>query len=154
MATKELKYQFKVSEDGKEIKIVNRKGFENDMRNLFKGQTVIGVFRKPRKLRSTQQNSYYFGCCVPEVLEGLLEAGFEASSLNIEVVHDMLRHKFLTEDLPSPEFSGEYISITKSTTELTTTEFMSYIDAIQKWSMEFLNHYIPSPSEQKEIYLL
>lgn len=58
MAIQELKYQFKVSDTG-EIKIVNKKGFEKEMRERFSGSSVIGVFRKPVKKRSTAQNGYY-----------------------------------------------------------------------------------------------
>lgn len=149
----ELKYQFKVSEDG-EIKIINRKQFQKDMVDAFRGQSVIATFRKPRKLRSTAQNGYYWSCCIPEVLEGLVNAGFEPKDLNREVIHDMLRQKFLTTDLPSPEWSGEFISITKSTTELSTGEFLDYISQIQRWSADFLHHIIPDPSTQKEINFL
>lgn len=153
MATQELKFQFKVSEEG-EIKIINRKEFEREMVQNFKGKTVIGTFKKPRKMRSNQQNSYYWSCVVPEVLDGLIEAGFEPNELNKEVVHDMLRHKFLKVDLPSPEFTGEFITVTKSTTELGVGEFLDYIAEIQRWSATFLGHIIPDPNSQKEINFL
>lgn len=149
---KEVKARFRIKE-GK-ISMVGSKLWQKEMLDSFPDGDVIGVFKKPRKMRSNGQNSYYHGIVIPEVLEGLITAGFEPESLNHDIVHDMLRHKFLTEDLPSPEFSGEFISIVRSTTSLTTTEFMSYIEAIQRWSAEFLNHIIPSPNEQKEINFL
>lgn len=150
MAQVELKYQFRVSESG-EIKIVNRKEFTKDMVKYFAGKTVIGTFKKPRKIRSTAQNSYYHACCIPEVIEGLIGAGYDANELNREVVHDMLRHKFLTKDLPSPDFSGEFVTITRSTTDLSVGEFMDYIAEIQRWCATYLNHVIPDPNQQKEI---
>lgn len=146
----ELKFTFKVSEEG-DIKIINSREFKKQMQEHFLGKSVIGTFRKPRKIRSTLQNSYYWSCVVPEVIEGLIAAGFESSEINKDVVHDMLRHKFLTKDLPSPEFTGEFITITKSTTELTTGEFMDYIAEIQRWSADFLHHVIADPGQQKEI---
>lgn len=147
---KEVKFTFKVSDTG-EIKIINKKEFEKQMQEYFLGKSVIGTFRKPKKTRSTLQNSYYWACVIPEVIEGLVEAGFESKDLNTEVVHDMLRHKFLTTDLPSPEFTGEFITITKSTTELSTGEFLDYIAQIQRWAADFLHHIIPDPGQQKEI---
>lgn len=146
----ELKYSFKVTESG-EIKITNRKSFVAEMQKYFPNMTVIGTFRKPRKLRSTAQNAYYHACCIPEVIDGLVEAGYDANEINKEVVHDMLRHKFLTKDLPSPDFSGEFITITRSTTDLSVGEFMDYIAEIQRWSATYLNHVIPDPNQQKEI---
>lgn len=146
----ELKFTFKVSDTG-EIKIVNRKEFEREMVKYFKGGQAIGTFRKPRKLRSTTQNAYYHSCVVPEVIDALTEAGFDPNEFNRDVVHDMLRHKFLTKDLPSPDFSGEFITITRSTTDLSVGEFMDYIAEIQRWCATYLNHVIPDPNQQKEI---
>jgi len=146
----ELKYTFKVTESG-EIKIVNSKSFVAEMQKYFPNMAVIGTFRKPRKLRSSQQNRYYHGIIISEVLDGLVNMGFEPSELNHDVVHEMLRHKFLTRDLASPDFSGEYITVTKSTSELTTAEMMDYIVDIQRWAAEFLGIVILNPGEQKEI---
>jgi len=151
MPLNEIKYQFKVDEDGT-IKIVNRKQFEADMKAMFAGKTAIGIFRRARRVRSTPQNSYYWACVIPEVFDGLVDAGYDRHALNYDIVHEMLRNKFLKVDLPSEEFAGEFITVTKSTTELTVAEMSDYISEIHKWAAEFLNIVITSAGDQKEIH--
>lgn len=148
----ELKYQFKVSEEG-EIKIINRKQFVKDMQQMFAGKVAIGTFRKIRKQRSTRQNSFYWGITIPEIIEGLVDSGYDRYLLTPENVHDMLKAKFLTVDIPSTEFSGEFITITKDSKDLTTAEWMDYTVDISRWCQEFLNITLSVPNEQKEIDL-
>lgn len=105
------------------------------------------IVEKRVKKRSNQQSAYYFGCCIPAVIDGLIENGYPKSELNTEVVHLMLREKFLRCELIS-EHTGEVISRIKSTTELSTVQFMDFIADIQRWSSEVLNIYIPDPNEQ------
>lgn len=150
MATQELTYKFKVDDEGN-IKIINRKQFITDMKAMFGGGEAIGVFRKARKQRSTLANSFYWAVYIPEVMEGLVQMGYDRYQLNREVVHDMLRHKFLTVELPSPDYSGEFITITKSTSELTSAEFSDYMVDIQRWSNEFLGIVLSEPNTQKEM---
>lgn len=153
MATQELKYVFKVSEEGV-ITVINRKQWEKDMVSLFKGKQVVGLFRKPKKIRSTKLNSFYWGISIPEIIEGLVNNGFDRHTLTVEIVHDMLRHKFLTVDMPSTEFAGEYITITRSSTDLTNGEWLDYMVDVERWCSEFLGIILSKPNEQKEIDLL
>jgi len=153
MASRELKYIFKVSEDGEEIKIVNRRQFMADMK-MFAGSNVVATFRKPRKQRSTRQNGFYWGITLPEIIDGLEYAGYERYLLTPENVHDMLKNKFLTVTVPSTEYAGEYITLTRDSKDLTTTEWMTYTDDISRWAQEFLNITLSVPLEQKEIDLL
>lgn len=153
MANIELKYKFRVSEEGK-ITIIDRKGFIREMQKYFPNKTVIGTFRNVRKMRSALQNSFYWGITLLEVLEGLVDAGYDRHSLSVEIVHDFLVDKFLKVDLPSSEFAGEFITITKRSKELTTGEWMDYQADIAKWAREFLNITLSVPNEQKEIDLL
>lgn len=153
MANIELKYKFRVSEEGK-ITIIDRKGFIREMQKYFPNQTIVGTFRKVRKMRSTLQNSFYWGITLLEVLEGLVDNGYDRHSLSVEIVHDFLVEKFLKFDLPSSEFSGEFITITKRSKELTTVEWLNYQDAIAKWAQEFLGITLSVPDEQKKIKLL
>lgn len=141
----ELTYNATVTEDGT-MKIINRQGFNCDMKSLFSGKKVIMKIKQYRKSRSNKQNGYYHSCVIPIVLDGLIDAGFEKSNLNREIVHEMLKQKFLTEDISND--NGEFISVVKSTTELTTSGMMDYIAAIQQWGAEFLGINIPDPGEQ------
>lgn len=153
MASQELKYQFKVSETG-EIKIINRKQFVKEMQQMFAGKTAIGTFRKVRKQRSTKQNSFYWGITLLEIIEGLVDAGYDRYLLTPENVHDMLKVKFLTVTIPSTEFAGEFITLTKDSKDLTTAEWMDYTVDVSRWAQEFLNVTLSVPNEQKEIDLL
>jgi hypothetical protein len=135
-----------------QVKIVNRKGFDQDMAN-FEGQRIIMRIKKYVKSRSNKQNAYYHGCVIPYVTDGLVNMGFERRLLSAENVHWMMREKFLKEDIgvTEGEHAGEFVTMVRSTTDLSTTEFMDFIADIQQWASEFLGIYVPSPGEQSEI---
>ena len=144
--TREILYLFDIKDGIGTIR--GRRGFLKDVQGMKDGKYVLAL-RKYRKSRTNKQNSYYHSCVVPSVMEGLIDAGFSKSSLSLEIVHEMLKQKFLQEDIATED--GVYISITKSTSELTTTEFMDYIAEIQKWAAEFLSIVIEDPNEQRII---
>ncbi len=104
------------------------------------------VLEKRVKTRSNQQNKYYWSCCINSVLDGLVDVGYPRSDLNSEVVHLMLKDKFLRSELVSDQ--GEVLLIIRDTKDLSTTEFSVYIDDIIRWSSEFLRISIPLPAEQ------
>lgn len=133
-----------------QLKIVHRAQFDADLSG-FEGSRVIITLRKYRKTRSNKQNAYYHGCVIPYVIDGIAAMGTSRSLLSAENVHEMLKGKFLGEDIANED--GEFIRINRSTTDLTTTEFMEYLADIQQWSAEFLKIYIPSPNEQSEMDL-
>lgn len=145
MATK-LLFKADVDENGKIVKFYNKRGFEQDMK-MFAGKSVKVEISKWTKTRSTKQNAYYHSCVIPFVLDGLVDAGYERYKLNSEVVHELLKSKFLKHDIANEE-TGETIEIVRSTADLSTSEFMDYIADIQNFSLEFLNVTIPDPNEQ------
>jgi hypothetical protein len=63
-----------------------------------------------------------------------------ATGFTPQEAHDAMRFKFLT------DMQGELPKV-KSTSELTTVEFLDYIALIQQWASEFLDCYIPEPGE-------
>jgi len=141
----ELRYVGEKREDG------TWKGLKSmrcDMDSAPAGRYIF-TCKKYRKSRSNNQNAYYWGCVIPYVMDGLVGMGFEKRLLTNENVHDLLKNKFLHEDVAVD--SGEFITLTKSTTDLSTTDMMDYIDEIQRWALTFLNIVIPSPGEQSEI---
>lgn len=149
----EIKARFR-KKDGK-ITMINRKMWEQEINTLFKEDCdFIGTFRKRKKQRSTKQNSFYWAVTIPEVTEALVDAGYDRYMLTSETVHEFLVEKFLKFDLPSSEFAGEFISITKRSKELTTAEWMDYTTDIQRWAQTFLNTTLSVPEEQKELDLL
>jgi len=142
----ELRYVGSVK-DGK-LHIINRKEFDADL-NGFEGSRVILSLKKYRKSRSNKQNNYYHGVVINCVRDGLVDMGFDRHLLSAENIHEMLKAKFLVNEVAND--NGEFISLTRSTTDLTTTDFMEFIDAIHRWAEEFLNITIPLPGEQTEI---
>lgn len=135
-----------------QVKITNRKGFDEDMK-AFEGKRIIMRIKKYNKSRSNKQNAYYHGCVIPYVTDGLVEMGFERRLLSAENVHWMMRERFLREDVPvtEGEHAGEFVTMVRSTADLSTTEFMEFIEAIQRWSIEFLGINIPDPGEQSTL---
>jgi len=91
------------------------------------------VIRKARKERSLPQNKYYWGVVISILAAHL---GYEK-----EEMHEALKWEFLQihDDRP--------LKTTRSTTELTTTEFKDYTERIQRWAAEFHGCYIPDPGE-------
>lgn len=142
-----LIFNGEVSESGK-LKIFKRKEFESEML-MFAGKKVILTVEKKTRKRSLCQNSFYWGVVVPMVRAGLLDTGYK---LSLEQTHDLLKMMFLEKEIVN-EKTGEILKSIKSTTELTTTDFMVFIDDVQRWASEYLSIVIPSPGEQIEIEL-
>lgn len=124
------------------------KAVRNYLNELQEGRYTVNV-EKYKKKRSLPQNSYYYGVIIPSVLDGLVDMGFNKHDLSNEVVHEMLKEKFLKHDLGNE--NGEFVTIVRSTKTLSTSEFMDYIAEIQQWSSSFLGIYIPEPNEQSEL---
>ena len=124
--------------DGK-LFIRNRK--QLDIELLGTGWTELDItFRKKSKNRSIQQNRYYWACLtlIGEVL------GYRK-----EEVADIVKFKFLKREMVN-ETTGEVFEYLKSTTELTTTEFATYMDEIIQFAAE-MNIVLPQPNEQISI---
>jgi len=103
----------------------------------FKPDTVVEVtIQKPRKHRSKEQNAYYWKVIIPLLSQ---KTGFTHQE-----AHDAMRAKFLTDMIDGSKTSLPRI---KSTTELSTVEFMDYSAQIQQFAAEFLDLYIPDPNE-------
>ena len=110
----------------------------------FEGQNVVISIQKQKKTRSNNQNAYYHGVVIPIMQQCLKDAGYLMTN---ESIHEMLKLRFLKESILVNEDTGEYLERIKSTTELSTTDFMEYIMEIQKFAVEYFNTEIPSPNE-------
>ena len=116
----------------------------------FEGKEIEITISKAKKKRSNPQNSYYWGVVIPIVKSGLVDIGYKMTS---ERTHDFLKERFLKEDLVNEE-TGEVIgTVSKSTAELTTSQFMDYLAEIQQFSAEFLGVQIPDPNEKSTLQL-
>jgi len=129
--------------DGK-MTIINRKSFDDYVNSLPDKDILITIEKKIKK-RSNHQNAYYYGVVLKIVRQGLIDQGFD-NFRNDESVHELLKYRFLKVDESNPD--GLFVERIKSTTELSTSQFMDYIAEIQRWASEFLNVYIPEPNEE------
>ena len=115
-----------------------------DALKSFEGQNILITIQKQKKTRSNPQNAFYYGVVVAIMQQCLKDAGYLMTN---EQVHEMLKLKFLKESILVNEQTGEYLERIKSTTELSTIEFMEYILEIQKFAVEYFNTVIPDPNE-------
>lgn len=103
----------------------------------------VSITISSKKKRSNPQNRYYRGCIVPIfqiIYKGL---GYD---LTQEETHQVLKERFLSVDLiREDEVVGRRI---KSTTELSTTEFIEYCERLQRYAAEVFDTYIPDAGEQ------
>lgn len=110
----------------------------------FEGKQVVIKIEKFKKKRSTQQNRFYYGVIIPIVQNCLKEAGHIMTS---ESTHDLIKLKFLKETLFVNETTGEVIERIKSTTELSTSQFMDLLAEINNFTFEYFGVSLPSPND-------
>lgn len=110
----------------------------------FEGKDVIVKIEKAKKKRSNPQNAYMWGVVIPLMREALKESGHTMTN---EMVHELLKLRFLKESILVNEETGECVERIKSTQELSTTQMMEYFIDIQKFAMEYFGVNIPDPNE-------
>lgn len=99
---------------------------------------------KRKKIRSLEQNKYYWGVVVLMIAEQMGE--------DKETVHEILKNKFnpirvVLPDQTISEYGGE-------TKKLDTKQFGEYISLIKRWSFEFMEITIPEPNQLSETFLI
>ena len=110
----------------------------------FEGNDILITFEKPKKKRSNPQNAFYYGVIIPIVQNCLREAGHIMTN---ESTHDLIKLKFLKEIILTNEETGEIVERVKSTTELSTSQFMDFVAEINIFTNEYFGVVIPSPNE-------
>jgi hypothetical protein len=131
----------------------NRKMLSAAIAN-YEGQRVEISIEKAKNKRTNPQNRWYWGVAIEIISNRLIELG---SPMNKENIHVMLKlavgkiEPSLIYNEIVIESTGEVLNDLKSTSELTTTEFMAFKQHIQQWSIETLDVNIPDPDEQQII---
>lgn len=120
----------------------------------FNLRTLIDFFRitgngcymlevkKQRRGRTLNQNDWLWGCVYPILLDGLLDAGWEFTSL--EQVHEFFK-KQIAHDQVVNRHTGEIVEIPTSTATMDTQQFTAYVEALRNYAAEFLGVTIPDP---------
>ena len=116
----------------------------------FEGKQIVIKIEKFKKKRSTQQNRFYYGVIIPIVQNCLKEAGHIMTS---ESTHDLIKLKFLKEALFVNETTGEVIERIKSTTELSTSQFIDLLAEINNFTFEYFGVTLPSPNDDLTLKL-
>lgn len=112
-------------------------------RTASNGCYMINI-TKQRKGRTINQNDWLWGCVYPILLDGLLDAGWEFTS--VEQVHEFFK-KQMTQDKVVNYTTGEIVEIPMSTAIMDTHQFSMYIDALRAYAEDFLNVTIPEPDK-------
>lgn len=107
------------------------------------GCYMLTVTRQ-RRGRTLNQNEWLWGCVYPVLLDGLLAAGWEFTS--IEQVHEFFKKQMALDKVVNYE-TGEIVEIPKSTATMDTQQFSTYIEALRQYAEEFLNVTIPQPDK-------
>lgn len=101
------------------------------------GKEVEFTPKRHRKVRSLNQNAYYFGVVVPMIGQAMGET-------DIDAVHEVLKHEhnyYIT------AIGKKEIRVPLSTAELDTMDFEAYLERVRRWASEYFSLYIPLPNE-------
>ncbi len=125
------------------LKISNRKMYEKDI-SQYEGKRMELTIQKAKKKRSTVQNAYLWAVCYPMAKHGFEEIG--EIGIDIDTIHRFFKDRFSDEykQVVSP-ISGEVITLQKTTTTMSTTQMMTYIEQVAKFCSDFLGIVIPPP---------
>jgi hypothetical protein len=107
------------------------------------GKAVIISIKEPKRIRSNNQNSYYFGVVVKAVTKMFRDAG---NYVDEDEVHEFLKMHVgkLSQNVVTPD--GEILKAPASSKRLSTMEFEVYLEKIRAWAAEY-GCSIPLPHE-------
>jgi len=141
---------FEIISEVKNGSLTRNRNLIKDAIVSFEGKQVVIKIEKFKKKRSTQQNRFYYGVIIPIVQNCLKEAGHIMTN---ESTHDLIKLKFLKEPLFVNEETGEVIERIKSTTELSTSQFMDLLAEINNFTFEYFGVTLPSPNDDLTLKL-
>lgn len=102
--------------------VVNSRAYYEHQLGKFKdGEKVTLIITNRWPKRTNQQNRYWWGAVLPMVAA-------ETGEPDLERLHELFKSMFLTTGIH--EVLGKKVRMTKSTTELTTSEFSTFITRV------------------------
>ena len=130
--------------------LIDKVGGYFNLQNLYSffqatpdGSYMLSITKQKRG-RTLNQNEWLWGCVYPILLDGLLDAGWEFTS--VEQVHEFFK-RLMAQDRVVNYETGEIVEIPKSTATMDTQQFSTYIDKLREYAEEFLNVTIPDPDK-------
>ena len=97
---------------------------------------------KQRRGRTINQNEWLWGCIYPILLDGLLDAGWEFTS--VKQVHEYFKSLMAREKVVN-RHTGEIVEFPSSTATMDTLEFSTYCGKLREYAHEYLGVEIPIP---------
>lgn len=115
----------------------------SELLGRFNNKEVLLSIHQQKKKRSNDQNKYYWAVVIPMIQQGLFD--LQGEYFGIEDTHNFLKQEFNFKEIVNKD-TGEALKIGLSTTQLTTVEFMDFLDKIIDFADKFLNIKIPPPN--------
>lgn len=101
------------------------------------GKAVSVTFRVPSNPRTLKQNAYYWAVVLTTIATQL---GYSTEEVHSAVKDMFLPRKFL-------KLGSREVEVRKTTTDLTFTEFQTYLEQVRAWASTELGLAIPLPNE-------
>jgi hypothetical protein len=137
-----MKHQGTIKPNGSLV-VKARPLFDEGLRLMAREKDLeVTIEIKPtKKYRSVFQNSYYWGIVVTLIAGRLKELGHDVDK---DLAHEFLKGRFLYSEMNTGD---EVVRIPRKTSELSTTEFEGYIEAVKQFAAEVLDVFIPDPND-------
>lgn len=114
----------------------NETAVRQHLSKFEEGTQIQILIEKRKRIRSQQQNRYYWGCVIDLLCEGFGWLDPDGP----EEMHEYLKMKFLAKQRGP-------ITTSRSSASLTTIEFEEYMSLVRSWASLEHSIYIPEPNE-------
>lgn len=141
---------YEIRSEVKNVIVIRNRNLLTDAIQSFEGKQITIRIERTKKKRSNTQNAYLWGVVIPIVRNCLKEVGHVMSN---EQTHELLKLKFLKENILVNEETGETIERIKSSKELSTSQMMDYFAEIREWIFDFFGVMIPNPNDNIKLEL-
>lgn len=104
------------------IELESKTWWQHELNKYPSGSKITVILTNQKPKRTENQNRYYFGVYLPLIAE-------ETGEQNIDRLHELFKSMFLTKEIV--KVLGKDVRMKRSTTDLTVSEFIEYIMAIE-----------------------
>jgi hypothetical protein len=133
---------FFITKDGGKFK--NIKKMEDYNKSLPDGRYKVTI--EAHSKRTLQQNAW-FHAVLPDILQGLRDAGFNEVK-NTEDAKDVVKALFFKKEITN---GSETFQVIEGTSKQSKLNFAEKADEIIRWAAEYLNIDVAPPNEQLTI---